>query len=290
MAKTYIRHLKATVDAFLREELSSGRSKMRQAMRYAVLRGGKRLRPIILITAYESLGGKLNKDVLKIAASLELIHAFSLVQDDLPSLDNDDYRRGRLTTHKACGEAIALLASDALLNEAYGIILEDASIAAGLKIKILLELTRSIKELIHGQAADLALAESRRVSLNTLNTINRGKTAALLKACLRIAGIMQKVSTEDLFELTSLGEKLGLAYQILDDVLNVTSDKQMFKGKRFSDRDKGKTTYVSIMGIDRSQKIAQRLMRQAKAHIRRIKGIDAQKLSSLCDGILQRAY
>lgn len=286
----YIYYIKQRFDSHLRNILPNDKSNISQAIRYAMLNGGKRLRPVLLIAVYECLGGKINKTILTLAASLEFVHGFSLIQDDLPSLDNDDYRRGVLTTHKVFGENSAILASDALLNEAYAIVAQEASLDAKLRLEILQELTRAIRRLIIGQEKDLRLAKEKKISPATLDEINKDKTGALLCACITIAGLLRNVPPLALKGLSVFGEKLGLAYQIVDDVLNVTSEKEMFKGKRFSDRQKGKATYASLVGIQKSQQIAASLMMQAKKEIAKVRNLNQQKLFQLCDFILKRTY
>lgn len=286
----YVKYIQKRVDAVLIKILPPGTSSVSRAMRYAALNGGKRLRPILLIAAYQSLGGTIEAKILKIACSLECIHTFSLIQDDLPALDNDDYRRGKPATHKAFGEDTAILASDALLNEAYKIILEENSLTHKAKLNILLELTRAIQRLIRGQEKDLKLEKGKQASLARLNEINKDKTGTLFCACVKIAGILRKAQNLKLKRLESFGEKLGLAYQILDDVLNVTASAEAFQGKRFSDRKKSKITYVSVIGVEESQRIAQDLMRQAKEAAMKVSNLNTEKLFSLCDFILRRSH
>lgn len=303
----YIKNIRRKADSALKANLPERKDKVSLGMRYACLGAGKRLRPILFITTLESLGGKINKGVMKIALAIEFIHTFSLIQDDLPSLDNDDYRRGRLTVHKAFGEDIAILASDALLNEAYRIILEDSSIDPVLKVEVAIELMRAVKNLIRGQEKDLGLTKpphpkktqffrigcggkGTRISLLKLNEIYLDKTAVLIAACIKIAGILRRAKSEELKWLNSFGEKLGLAYQISDDILNITGDKEAFRGKQFSDQRKGRVTYVSLAGIKRSQEIAENLIREAKKDLEKIDNIDKEKLHCLCDFILKRTY
>ncbi len=288
--KNYIEHIRKKVDLSIKKNLPQGNDRVSRAMRYAVLSGGKRLRPVLFIIAVKSLGGKLNRGVMKIAPALEFIHTFSLIQDDLPGLDNDDYRRGKPTVHKLYGEDIAILASDSLLNEAYKMLLEESSIDAGLRVRIACELMQTVKILINGQEKDLGLAPRRKVRLSRLNKIYLGKTAALIAVSIKIAGILRKVKTVELKHLNSFGMKLGLAYQILDDILNVTADNKEFKGKQFSDQKNEKVTYVSIAGIQESREITENLVTEAKNELAKINGIDKFKLSLLCDVILKRTY
>ena len=286
----YIHSTRVKVDSHLKYILGQGNSGIDKAMRYAVLNGGKRLRPILLIATYQALGGSLDRRIVNISASIEFIHAFSLIQDDLPALDDDDFRRGLPTTHKAFGEDVAILASDLLLNQAYAVIAKEPSLNPELKIGILLELSTAVKDLIEGQGKDLGLCKEKKITLDTLNKINTGKTAALLVACVKIAGRVRKVSPKELGNLRSFGEKLGLAYQIVDDVLNVTSDKKMFQGKRFSDRQKGKKTYVTVVGIKRSEEIAGSLIARARKDLSKVKNLDTTILFELSSFLMNRRY
>lgn len=278
------------IEASLKGALPKDRSGISRAMRYSVLGGGKRLRPLLLLAAYESLGGSINRSVLRIACAVEFIHSFSLIQDDLPAMDNDDYRRGRLTAHRAFKEDIALLASDALLSEAYRIALENNGIEEKLRAKTALELTAAVNRLLEGQEKDLSLGRLKPHTLSELDKIYLNKTAALITCCLRIAGMLKGVSGRQLNCLSSFGQRLGLAFQIQDDILNVTGDKQALRGKRFSDRRRGKITYVSIAGIKRSEGIVARLIKEAKKDLEMITDIDKERLLGFCEVILRRTY
>lgn len=232
----------------------------------------------------------MNRAVMRIACALEFIHAFSLIQDDLPAMDDDDYRRGIPAVHKAFREDIALLASDALLNEAYRIVLEIEGIEAKPKAKVVFELIHAVKMLLMGQEKDLYLSRTKQPALSELNKIYLNKTAALITACIGIAGIIRGIGDRQLRLLNSFGQRLGLAFQIQDDMLNVAGDMRMLRGKRFSDRKKGKITYVSIAGIGRSKEIVTRLIGEAKKALEKIKNIDTQRLLGICDIILHRTY
>lgn len=286
----YITDIRKKVNLSIRENLTSGNDRVSLAMRYAALNGGKRLRPVLFIAVFESLGGRIDSGILTIASAIEFIHTFSLIQDDLPALDNDDYRRGKPAAHKIFGEDIAILASDSLLNEAYKILLEEDAIDAGLKVKIASELMRTVKILISGQERDLALTSRKPIGLLRLKEIYSGKTAALITACMKIAGILRSVKANELRRLNSFGMKLGMSYQILDDILNVTADNKAFEGRKFSDQRKGKITYVSLIGVKKSKETVENLIKAAKWEIGKINYMDKEKLYSLCDFLLQRTY
>jgi len=288
--KEYIADIRKKVNLAIGENLPHGNDRVSRTMRYAVLNGGKRLRPVLLIAVFESLGGRIDSGILTIASSIEFIHTFSLIQDDLPALDNDDYRRGKPAAHKVFGEDIAILASDGLLNEAYKILLEEAALDAGLKVKIACELMRTVRILISGQEKDLALTLRKPAGLLRLKEIYSGKTAALINASIKIAGILRSLEANELKRLNSFGMKLGMSYQVLDDILNVSAENKAFKGRKFSDRRKGKITYVSLIGVKKSKETAANLIKAAKREIAKINQIDKEKLYSLCDFLLQRAY
>lgn len=302
--KKYIADIRKKVDLAIGENLPHGNDRVSRAMCYAVLNGGKRLRPVLFIAVFESLGGRIDRGILTIACAIEFIHTFSLIQDDLPALDNDDYRRGKPAAHKVFGEDIAILASDSLLNEAYKILLEEDALDAGLKVKIASELMRTVKILISGQEKDLALTPQKPVSqramvrlpiaaatgLLRLKEIYSGKTAALITACMKIAGILRSVKANELKRLNSFGMKLGMSYQVLDDILNVTAENKAFKGRKFSDQRKEKITYVSLIGVKKSKETATNLIKAAKREIAKINRIDKEKLYSLCDFFLERVY
>jgi geranylgeranyl diphosphate synthase type II len=290
IAEKYLKKLKKRVDVSLRQNLPHDNSKISQAMRYAVLGAGKRIRPALFIAAFEGLGGRVNKAVMNIACAIEFIHTFSLIQDDLPSMDNDDYRRGRLTVHKVYREDTAILSSDALLNEAYDDVLKDGMLKMPMKEAILSELINAVKTLLLGQEKDLRLAEIKRAQLSRLNEIYLYKTAALISVCIRIAGIIRGLKDNQLKILDSFGKKIGLAFQIQDDILNETADIRLLRAKKFSDRRKGKITYASVAGVERSKKIAENLIRKAKKDLEKIKHMDKERLYGICDDILRRTY
>lgn len=289
-AEKYLNDLRRKIDLSLRQNLPKDNSRISQAMRYGVLGAGKRLRPILFIATFEALGGRVNRAIMKIACAIEFVHAFSLIQDDLPAMDNDDYRRGRLTVHKAFREDIAILASDALLNEAHKAVLEDGALDRRLKAAVGRELINAVKMLLLGQEKDLCLNQIKQPGLSQLNEIYRRKTAALISAGIRIAGIIRKVKDGQLERLNSFGQKLGLAFQIQDDILNVTADIKVLRGKKFSDRRRGKTTYVSIAGIKRSEEIVANLIKGAKKDLENLTRMDKERLYGICDTILQRTY
>jgi len=218
-----IEKLQPIIDKHLDKNLS-GSDILSKSIRYSTINGGKRIRPILCVAGFNTVGGK-SKIILQIASAIELVHTFSLIHDDLPCMDNDDYRRGKLTNHKVFGEDIALLAGDALLNLAYDWIV-NCHIPNERKIAILKEIAACTGKqgLIGGQVMDLH-AGNRNITEKTIKTIYAQKTGALISAAVRIGAITAGSSTRELKLLTDYGKKLGLAFQIIDDILDMEKDK-----------------------------------------------------------------
>lgn len=234
--------------------------KIHEAIHYALLGKGKRLRPILTLAVVEMLEGD-TEQALGPACALELIHTCSLVLDDLPSMDNASYRRGRLSCHKVYGEAVAILAAMALLNLAYSLIFSDQNLSSrdyATKGKMLEEITKAIgpSGLISGQLVDLE-SEGKDIDFETLEYIHRNKTGRLFIASARIGGLMAGASEEELAALTRYAKNLGLAYQIRDDLLDATSTQEEL-GKDVG-QDLDRTTFVSLCGIKEAQVLVERL-------------------------------
>ncbi len=258
-----------------------------RAMRYSLFAGGKRLRPILTLAAAEACGGQTAR-AMPLACAVECIHTYSLIHDDLPAMDNDDYRRGRLTSHKVFGEGIAILAGDALLTQAF-------EVAALCRIgpryqhrDVLLELARAAGslELIAGQVADLE-SEGKRISVAQLRYIHERKTSALLSASVRLGGMSANASSAQLRALTRFGHCVGLAFQIIDDILDVTQTSEQLGKTAGKDATAQKATYPSIVGLDRSRRIAARLPAEAFGALRPFRG-RAAALEALADYLLRR--
>ncbi len=252
-----------------------------EAMRYSVFAGGKRLRPILVIAAAEAVGGRMER-VLAAACALELIHTYSLIHDDLPAMDDDDYRRGRLTNHKVFGEAIAILAGDALLTLAFGLLAEHAS----------LEVVREVAAaagtfgMIGGQVVDIQ-SEGKSVDAETLEYIHRHKTAALIRASLVGGGMLGGASAPALNAIREAGTRLGLAFQIVDDILDVEGSLEELGKTAGSDRRKKKATYPEQFGLEASRLKAKSLIEDAKASLQPL-GPPAEPIVALADFIFQR--
>ncbi len=279
----YLLNRRVIVDKALSDCLPSASRpprRLHKAMRYSVLAPGKRLRPILAMAAYELVGGKGNS-ILRVACALELIHTYSLIHDDLPCMDDDDLRRGKPTCHRAFGYGMAVLAGDALHALAFQLLAESQN------PRIISEVAGSIGTagMVGGQAADLE-AEGKRASLAQVNFIHTHKTAALLRASIRVGAILGKTTALQLEALTSYGSKFGLAFQIQDDILDLEG-KEAELGKRTgADKNKAKATYPKVIGIEESRKKATRLIRSAKRDLS-IFG-KAEILEQLADFIISR--
>ena len=228
------------------------------AMRYSLLAGGKRLRPVLSLAVCDMLGGDL-KEVLPYACAVEMIHTYSLIHDDLPSMDNDDYRRGKLTNHKVFGEALAILAGDGLLNMAFELMLENTSSNCNNienKVKAMGYIAKSsgVRGMIGGQVVDIE-SENNEVSVETLEYMHRLKTGALIKASVISAAIICNASNEDIQNLENYAEGIGLAFQIKDDILDVEGNIDKLGKNVGSDASNKKTTYVSIYGLEKSKQM-----------------------------------
>jgi len=229
-----------------------------RAMRYSVMNGGKRLRPTLTLAACEAVGGDSGK-ALPTACAIELIHAFSLIHDDLPALDNDDFRRGKPTSHKVFGEAMAVLAGDALLALAFETI---SGRTSGVPAETLLRVINRVaaatgsEGMIIGQVVDIE-SEGKRIDLDTLRFIHSRKTGALIEVSVVCGGILGGASEARLEALSVYGKRIGLAFQIADDILDLVGDSEKLGKTVGSDLRKEKATYPSILGLERSRELAQ---------------------------------
>ena len=244
---------------------------LHKAMRYSLFAGGKRVRPILAIAAFEAIGGS-SPAILPCAASLELVHTYSLIHDDLPAMDNDDYRRGKLTNHKVFGEAMAILAGDALLTMAFDLISRNSinSLDAPAQIRVVQELAGGAGDagMVAGQVADIE-AEGKDIDLATLEGVHRWKTGKLIRAAVRIGGILAGASPTALNDLTGYAEDIGLAFQIADDVLNVIGSREELGKDPNTDASRGKKTYPAFFGVEGAQKLAEDRVESAIRHLQR---------------------
>jgi geranylgeranyl diphosphate synthase type II len=226
------------------------------AMLYSIKNGGKRLRPILLLMTLEAFGVDLKKG-LNTAAALEMIHAYSLIHDDLPAMDNDDLRRGKPTNHRVYGEAIAILAGDGLLTDAFRVIAEDRHLATEVRLELVQFLSAAAgaqSGMITGQVLDIA-AETTPVNLDQLKQIHRLKTGRLIEFACLAAGMIAKQGPVIMSKLSQFAQSLGLAFQIQDDILDVEGDAKTIGKPIGSDIENGKSTYVSLLGLDGAKQI-----------------------------------
>jgi len=239
-------------------------SSIHQAMRHSVFAGGKRLRPILCMEAGRMLAGSLPSGIEDLGAALEMLHTYSLIHDDLPALDNDDLRRGRPTCHKVFGEAIAILAGDALQTQAYEV-LSRLRCSAEFRVRMIEEIARgtgTIEGMIGGQVVDLE-AERSKPDLATLEYIHRSKTAALISASVVSGGLYAGADDEAVGALRGFGQSIGLAFQIVDDVLDVTQTSEQLGKTAGKDTAAEKATYPALFGVDESLRKAGVLVNSA---------------------------
>lgn len=238
-------------------------SSLHQAIRHSLMNGGKRIRPILSVASFEAVGGRGNQ-IIPFACGLEMIHTYSLIHDDLPAIDNDDYRRGKPTCHKVFGEAIGILAGDGLLTEAFRLMTKPTSADPVAVLDIVHEIARAagISGMVGGQVADVE-SEGKEVDLPMVQYIHAHKTGALILASVRTGVKLGGGDDETLKAFTHYGEKIGLAFQIVDDILNVEGKTELLGKRTGSDLFKGKATYPSLLGIDSSRRMAGKLMESA---------------------------
>jgi len=260
-----------------------------KAMRYSIFVGGKRLRPILCLAAAEACGGNVPQAMAP-ACAVECIHTYSLIHDDLPCMDDDDFRRGQPTNHKVFGEGVAVLAGDALLTIAFEILAQTRETARYRMPALMKELAVASGShwLIGGQVADLE-GEGRKISEDELKFIHRSKTAALLTAAIRLGAMSANAPEKKLAGLTLFGQSLGLAFQVIDDILDVTQTSEKLGKSAGKDVAAQKATYPAVFGLEKSRKEAQRLTKQALASIKPF-GEKGAMLKVLADYLLERDY
>jgi geranylgeranyl diphosphate synthase, type II len=291
--KKYLQTRQKEIDRALDRYLPNASTKpatLHKAMRYSLFAGGKRLRPILCLAAAEACRGTID-NALPLACAVECIHTYSLVHDDLPSMDNDDFRRGRPTCHKVFGEGIAVLAGDALLTIAFEIV-STAKPASRYDISILLRelaVAAGSQRLIAGQVADLE-AEGKRVKRDQLRFIHENKTAAMLKSSVRLGAMSANADARKLSAITQFGERLGLAFQVIDDILDVTQTSEILGKSAGKDVAAKKATYPAVIGLEKSRAEARRLTRQAHDALSVFRGGDAETLHALANYLLEREY
>lgn len=257
--KSYIKKFQERVDKALEAALHSEDTlptSLHKAMRYSVFAGGKRIRPVLMMAACEAVGGDIEK-VLPAACSMEMIHTYSLIHDDLPAMDDDDFRRGRPTNHKVFGEATAILAGDALLTEAFGLLsapdsLSDIPAETRLQLINIMARCAGSMGMVGGQVVDME-AEGKEADLPTLEYIHTHKTGALILAAIQCGALVGGCNQEQFDALSRYGGTAGLAFQVADDILDVVGEQEVLGKDIGSDQARGKATYPALMGLEEAK-------------------------------------
>ena len=282
--------LEAALDAALPAE-TAWPATIHRAVRYSLFAGGKRIRPLLVLATAEAVGGAA-ADVLPLACAVEMIHTYSLVHDDLPAMDDDDLRRGKPTSHKVFGEAIAILAGDALLTRAFHLMAEVPANATAETVRRRLDAIAVVGEaagttgLIGGQVLDLE-SEGRAIEAALLERLHRAKTGALLSACVRGGALLAGAAADERARLDAYASAIGLAFQVVDDVLDGTADDAALGKTAGKDEAVGKATYVSVHGLDTARVIASGLLADALAAVRPL-GARGRVLVGLAEMIVRR--
>ena len=271
MLREYLEEKKKIVEDSLIELLANYRNKypekLAEAMEYAVMNGGKRIRPVLMYMVcdlFEKNNCKSYDKIKEIAVALEFIHCYSLIHDDLPAMDNDDYRRGKLTVHKKYNEAIGILVGDVLLTEAFGIIANSKSLGDKNKVEIISKLSEyaGFFGMVGGQFVDME-SENKKVEIDTLKYIHAHKTGKLLTAAIELPMIALDIESEKREKMVEYSKLLGIAFQIKDDILDIEGNFEEI-GKKSNDVQNEKTTYPSIFGLEKSKKLLQEYLEKAK--------------------------
>jgi geranylgeranyl diphosphate synthase type II len=290
--EAYLKDKRVLVDAALERFLPGEDVQpptVHRAMRYSVLAGGKRLRPILVIAGAEAVGAPLST-VMPTACALEMIHTYSLIHDDLPAMDDDDYRRGRLTNHKVFGDAVAILAGDALLTLAFKLVADNAALVSD--SRVVCDVVAAIAEasgtfgMVGGQVVDIE-SEGKAITPETLEYIHRHKTAALLRGSLWVGARLGGADAAALAAIDDAGQSLGLAFQIVDDILDVEGSLEALGKTAGSDARKQKATYPALQGVEVSRREARRLIEEAKSRLA-VFGDRATPIRALADFVIER--
>jgi geranylgeranyl diphosphate synthase type II len=291
--KAYLKQKAALVDEAIERFLPAPDTmptKLHQAMRYSVMAGGKRVRPVLVLSACAAVGGD-EKNALPAACAMEMIHTYSLIHDDLPAMDDDDFRRGRPTNHKVYGEATAILAGDALLTEAFNL-LSDSRINSNVPSEVLLRVCNTIARcagsmgMVGGQVVDME-SEGKQIDFPTLEYIHTHKTGALILAAIQSGAMIGGADERTFDALTRYGGAVGLAFQVADDILDVVGDSQALGKSAGSDEARGKNTYPALIGLDASRSRARDLVNVAHKAIETL-GEAAEPLRAIASYIIER--
>ena len=287
---SYLQESCAAVNAALHRFLPKAKARpstIHTAMRYSLFAGGKRLRPVLCLAAAEACGGDWD-DAMPAACAVECIHTYSLIHDDLPAMDDDDFRRGKPTNHKVFGEGIAILAGDGLLTQAFEVLIQARETKRYSHQAMVLELARAAGslQLIAGQVADLE-GERKKTSEKDLRYIHERKTSALLRCAVRLGGMSANCSAAQLDALSDFGYHVGLAFQVIDDILDVTQTTEQLGKTAGKDVTAQKATYPSVVGLEKSRAIAKRLTTKAYEALKPFKG-KTTALEALAKYLLER--
>ena len=262
--KKYQEIINKELEKYLRREEVPERI-LNNSMEYSLMAGGKRIRPILVMATYKIFNENIEK-CMPYAVAIEMVHNFSLIHDDLPGIDNDDFRHGKPSNHKQFNEATAILAGDGLLNQAYIVISEDLKKSNNeelkSKIQVFNEFSNAVDRMIAGEYVDTEY-EGKQISDYYLEYIHKNKTGALLRLCVRMGAILAGASDKDLEKLTSYSEKIGLAFQIKDDILSEEGDENVLGKPVGNDKELEKCTYVSKYGLDGAKDILEKITKEA---------------------------
>lgn len=288
--KTYWAQRQRKVERALHQAIPPASTKpqtLHRAMRYSLFAGGKRLRPILCLAAAETISG-CHDDALPLACAVECIHTYSLIHDDLPCMDDDDLRRGKPTSHKVFGEGIAVLAGDALLTIAFELAASCRGWPRYSPADVVRELAHAAgsRQLVGGQVVDLE-CEGKRISAANLRYIHERKTAALITSSIRLGAMSANASPKQLHALTEFGFALGLAFQVIDDILDITQTSEQLGKSAGKDLKAEKATYPSILGLKKAQAEAKRLTQKAMLSLKPF-GQGAEHLRAIADYLLSR--
>ncbi len=281
--KDYTQRVNQHLDEYL-----STQGSLTETMRYSVLSGGKRFRPILTYAVANTFGTALNL-ANSSACAVELIHAYSLIHDDLPAMDDDDIRHNQPACHKQFGEAQAILAGDGLQALAFEVLTNDDGLSTEVRIALLQALTHAAFEMAEGQSIDLSVV-SKIIDIETLQNMHRKKTGALLSCSVKLGALVSsQCRTEDRQILDGFAQDIGLAYQVQDDVLDVLTPEGVLGKKQHSDADKNKPTYPALLGLDKATKTYQQLYQQAFKKLEKL-SVDADELYNLTEQLQSRKF
>jgi len=280
--------INSTLDKLV-PEIKTPQEKIFEAMRYSLLAGGKRIRPVLTLAVCEMFGGNIS-EAISFACAIEMIHTYSLIHDDLPAMDNDDFRRGVKTNHKVYGEGIAVLAGDALLNKAFEVMTstlnENSSIDRKIKAIQVIANSAGTEGMIGGQVIDIE-SEGKSIDYETLRNMHALKTGALISASVIVGALIAGASQKDIEKVSVYASNLGLAFQIRDDILSEIGDSTKLGKNTGNDRERNKSTYVTVLGLDQSKAFLKKITNTAIDAVKDF-GEKAEFLVELADYLLNR--